>query len=266
MILYGEGPIKVVGLVNTKDEKSLLHFARFEFKYILPKKQRDEVEAHLVNFLEYDPFVASKHDHKYTVRSLYYDDPYYGAFHDKIDGLHTRSKFRLRTYSKDISENAPFFLEIKGRNNNLVFKHRTPIDIADGQWPFLRGDAFTSGILNNAAQSEVLNQFQYAVLKNRIAPVALIDYQRRPYISKYDSTFRLTFDEQITAFNSDNIFPEIRDQCRDVLSGYTVLEVKFHHHMPSWFHRVIQAHQLKRVSISKICSGMEVLGLAHDEN
>ena len=112
----------------------------------------------------------------------------------------------------------------------------------------------------------MLDQFQFGILKRRLAPVGLIDYQRRPYVSKYDPTFRITFDEQIAAFNADNIFPESRAQGRDVLSGYTVLEVKFHHHMPSWFHRVIQAHQLKRVSISKICSGMEVLGLAHDEN
>ena len=253
-------------LASKKQEKSLLHFARFEFKYILTKKQRDYVEAHLVNFLEYDPFVANKVNHQYTVRSLYYDDPHFGAFHDKIDGLHTRSKFRLRTYSKHMSEKAPFFLEIKGRNNNLVFKHRIPVAIGDGSWLFLRGAAFTSEIIKNGQSSVVLDQFQIGVLKNRIKPVALIDYQRRPYISKFDPTFRITFDKEITAFNSNNIFPETRDQCRDVLSGYTVMEVKFHNHMPSWFHRVIQAHQLRRVSISKICSGMEVLGLAHDEN
>ena len=253
-------------VATKKRESSLLHFARFEFKYILSKDRRDEVEAHLVNFLKYDPFVESTPEHKYTVRSLYYDDPYYSAFHDKIDGLHTRSKFRLRTYSKDISKKAPFFLEIKGRNNNLVFKHRTPVNVGDGHWPFLRRHALTSAIINNGAPSEVLDQFQFGILKHRLKPTALIDYQRRPYISKYDPTFRITFDEQIAAFNSDSIFPESRDQCRDVLPGYTVMEVKFHHHMPSWFHRIIQAHQLKRVSISKICSGMEVLGLAHDEN
>ena len=100
-------------LVSDKQEKSLLHFARFEFKYILSKQQRDDVEAHLVNFLEYDPFVQSKPEHKYTVRSLYYDDPRYGAFHDKIDGLHTRSKFRVRTYGKDFSEKRHFFSKLK---------------------------------------------------------------------------------------------------------------------------------------------------------
>jgi len=232
----------------------------------MTQKQRDDVEAHLVNFLEYDPFVATVPSHKYTVRSLYYDDPNYSAFHDKIDGLHSRSKFRLRTYSKDISQKAPFFLEIKGRNNNLVFKHRTPVNIGDQTWPFRRASTLTSAIISHGKPSEVLNQFQVNVFKNLISPVALIDYKRRPYISKYDPSFRITFDEKVTAYNTDSIFPESRDQCRDVLSGCTIMEVKFHHHLPSWFHRVIQAHQLKRVSISKICAGMEVLDLAHDEN
>jgi hypothetical protein len=51
-----------------------------------------------------------------------------------------------------------------------------------------------------------------------------------------------------------------------MIAGYTVLEVKFRHHMPSWFHQVIQAHELRRISISKIVTGMEALGMAFDEN
>lgn len=245
--------------------KSLLHFARFEFKYILPKKRRDDVESHLVNFLDYDPFVRNVPEHKYTVRSLYFDDKHYRAFHDKIDGLHSRSKFRVRTYGKRPSDNAPFFLEIKGRSNNLVFKHRTPIDIDNSRWPDLRGEALSTALIEHGASSEVLDRFQLDVWKRRISPIALIDYQRRPFISKYDPTFRVTFDEQISAWKSDCMFPSQRAQSLNVLSGFTVVEVKFNHHMPSWFHRVIQAHQLKRVSISKICSGMEVLGMAQDE-
>jgi len=106
---------------------SPLHFARFEFKYVLRAQKRREVESDLLYFLEYDPFVENRDNHRYFVRSLYFDDPNFTAFHDKIDGLHSRSKFRLRTYTFDSKETAPIFLEIKGRHNNLVFKHRTPV-------------------------------------------------------------------------------------------------------------------------------------------
>ena len=48
-----------------------LNFARFEFKYILSAAKRKRVERDLLYFLEYDPFVENRENHKYDVRSLY---------------------------------------------------------------------------------------------------------------------------------------------------------------------------------------------------
>jgi len=251
-----------------KDARSPLHFARFEFKYILSQKKRDEIEQALQHFLQYDPFVAEQPDHKYVVRSLYFDDPEYTAFYDKIEGLHSRSKFRLRTYSAEqpsADSSIPLFLEIKGRHNNLVFKHRTPVQRAGINWAELNGDALSQALLQYADKSSVLDQFEYALYRKRLTPVALIDYKRRPYVSKYDASFRLTFDEQLSARNVHTLYPGGDSRAIKILAGYTVLEVKFHHHMPAWFHRIIQTHEMTRVSVSKICKGMEVVGLAQDE-
>jgi len=254
---------------NIKEEtRSPLHFARFEFKYILSQRKRDELEKALKYFLQYDPFVAKQPDHKYVVRSLYFDDPDYTAFYDKIEGLHSRSKFRLRTYSAEQpgpNSAVPLFLEIKGRHNNLVFKHRTPVHRGKENWAELSGDALSQALLKNADKSSILDQFEYDLYRKRLTPVALIDYKRRPYISKYDTSFRLTFDEQLTATNVHCLYPDSVSRPIKILAGYTILEVKFHHHMPAWFHRIIQTHELNRVSVSKICKGMEVLGLAQDE-
>ena len=248
--------------------RSPLHFARFEFKYILSQKKREEIEQALKYFLQYDPFVAKQPDHKYVVRSLYFDDPEYTAFFDKIEGLHSRSKFRLRTYSAEYpnaNSSIPLFLEIKGRHNNLVFKHRTPVQRAGRDWAALRGDSLSQALLKLADKSTILDQFEYALYRKRLKPVALIDYKRRPYVSKYDASFRLTFDEQLSARNVDTLYPGSDSRPIKILAGYTILEVKFHHHMPAWFHRIIQTHEMTRVSVSKICRGMEVLGLARDE-
>ena len=246
-------------------EKSPLHFARLEFKYLLPAEKRRRVENDLRYFLDCDPFVTDKPDQKYTVRSLYYDDPRYGAFHDKIDGMHTRSKFRLRTYTINPDQRVPAFLEIKGRHNNLVFKHRAPVEGQNIRLEHFQDHNLSMTLLKNTAQSDVRDQFTFEFFRKRLRPVALIDYQRRPYISKYDPGFRITFDEKITATKTRCLFPGPEAQVKQVLAGYTVLEVKFRHHMPSWFHQVLQAHELKRISISKIVSGMETLGLARDE-
>ena len=59
-------------------------------------------------------------------------------------------------------------------------------------------------------------------------------------------------------------FPGALDRSRELMPGYTVVEVKFRYHVPSWFHRIIQSFELRRVSISKICRGIEVLELAEN--
>jgi hypothetical protein len=247
--------------------KSPLHFARFEFKYLLPLQLRQKIEQDLAFFLQYDPFVADKEGHRYAVRSLYYDDPVYSAFYDKVDGLHSRSKFRVRTYSFDSKEQTPVFLEIKGRHNSLVYKHRTPLADDAVDWNTLSGNSLTQTVISQADNSVVRDQFEFDTLRKALQPVALIDYMRRPYISKFDPSFRITFDEELKVSQTQSLFPGASGSAaKKILPGYTILEVKFRHHMPSWFHRVIQAHELQRISISKICSGMEVLGLAIDEN
>ncbi len=252
--------------LRPQQARSPLHFARFEFKYVLSAAKRKQVEEDLLYFLEYDPFVANQKNHKYSVRSLYYDDPNYTSFHDKIDGLHSRSKFRLRTYTRSPLESAPLFLEIKGRHNNLVFKHRTPVLKEGIDWASIGDRVLTDAILSQTEKSPVLDQFQLELYRKGLRPVALIDYERRPYISRYDPNFRITFDEKLIATNAMELFPKVKATMKKVIAGYTIVEVKFRHHLPSWFHQVIQAHELRRVSISKIVSGMETLGLAYDEN
>jgi len=133
--------------------KTKLHFARFEFKYILPLELRDEVERELRFFLEFDPFVKAAPHHQYFVRSLYYDDPDFTCFHDKHDGLHTRWKFRVRTYTDNPGDGTPYFLEIKGRYNNLVFKHRAPVEAKPGEM-VIRGAELSDHLLRHVPDGQ----------------------------------------------------------------------------------------------------------------
>jgi len=240
-----------------------LHFSRFEFKYLLPRDLRREVEAELCNFVEFDPFVESRPDHRYLVRSLYWDDHRLSAFQNKIDGLLVRSKFRIRTYTRDPDEQVPRFLEIKGRNNNLVVKHRALLDAGPGE-STTHGDELAELVMQRCDEGPIRQEFTFQRFRRQIRPYALIDYQRRPYLSRFDSEFRLTFDEELQATQTSSLFPKPTDRSVRVVPGYTVMEVKFRHHLPSWFHRIIQGYQLRRLSFSKICEGTTALGLASD--
>ena len=242
-------------------EALVLEFSRFEFKYVLHRRLRELVEAELGYFMELDPHVETREHSRYFVRSLYLDDPQHTAFHDKIDGLKTRSKFRFRTYA-DHPSGAPVFLEEKGRTNNRVFKHRM---LLAGEGESVTTESLINNLLSEGAANQGLaDKFRYEWFRRRIRPVTLIDYWRRPYVSRYDHEFRVTFDENLQAWNTDNLFPPPSASGRRLLPGYTVMEVKFGHKLPAWFHKIIQSFELKRVPLSKICEGMTTLNIAID--
>ncbi|HEX6812964.1 MAG TPA: polyphosphate polymerase domain-containing protein [Planctomycetota bacterium] len=241
-----------------------LHFSRFEFKYVLDRRLREEVEAELQHFVELDPYVASRPGHTYFVRSLYFDDQGLSAFHDKVDGMLTRSKFRIRTYGHGLDDPAPWFLEIKGRHNNLVFKHRTPI-LGDFD-KRAAGYELSKLLLRHATRGAVLEQFEYELYRRQIRPLVLVDYRRRPYVSKFDPEFRLTFDTGLSAVATDTMFSNTTAEPFPMLRGFTVMEVKFRRHVPAWFHRILQAYELRRQSISKVCAGVQALGLCIEPN
>ena len=183
------------------------------------------------------------------------------AFYDKFDGLHTRSKYRIRTYTREEGDDTPQFLEEKGRYNNRVFKHRAPIRAVR----FGSGDTreTVERLLAGAPEGNpTVDGFRYSFYRKKLRPVALVDYERRPYISLYDPEFRVTFDTALQGTSTDRLFPPASARSRKVLPGYTIMEVKFGHHLPSWFHRIIQSYELRRTSVSKICECMEALELA----
>lgn len=233
------------------------HFLRYEFKYILNDETRENIENELSFFMHLDPFVEKFENKKYLVRSLYFDDPYNSFYYEKTDGLMHRQKFRIRTYSTNYNKDIPIMLELKGRYNNFVYKHRTSLE---------HNNENTSDIFHLLSQLEkndnqVSKQFIYDRYRKKIKPIMLIDYQRRAYQSKYDYEFRITFDGELYGTQTTKLFPKDDLYKRKLIDGYTIMEVKFRKHVPPWFHRIMIKYQLNRISISKYCTGMESTSL-----
>jgi len=238
-------------------------FLRYEFKYILKRSLRNHIEREIRFFMQLDPFVQSLPEKKYPVRSLYFDDPHYTFYYEKIDGMLHRTKFRMRTYACEWQPDMPLFLERKGRHNNFVFKHRVLLDgacreaVGDGRMGELHGL-----MAADLEKQELYRQFCYDVYRKRITPVMLIDYCRRPYVSRYDYEFRLTFDDALRGTRTGLLHPPGGTALgRNLLPGHTILEIKFARHIPAWFHRILKTYELTRVSVSKYCLGMDRSGL-----
>ena len=234
-------------------------FSRFEFKYIIKRSVSEAIQNEVKNFTKIDGYANNKG--KYLVRSLYFDNNLFSNFHDKIDGVKKRYKFRIRTYTDHDNLNTPLFLEMKGRNNLRTYKIRTKINKNDLNLFYKQKNLIDLKYkyLNN----KLIEQYIFDSYKKKIIPKVLIDYNRLPLINKNGLYFRLTFDSDIKACSSNNIFNS-KNIWKTCIPGNDILEVKFDFTIPPWFHRIIQSYQLKRISVSKFVIGMEASNLAHD--
>jgi len=167
-----------------------------------------------------------------------------------------RAKFRLRTYTRNPAESCPVFIEIKGRHNQLVFKKRAIVGNCL-ELGMKKGKPFMVEKISAHRQEQIFKQFEYQYFRKNIRPVVLIDYVRRPYVSRFSRDFRITFDDSLSAIVTRSLFPVDSEPRRSILQGHTIMEVKFRSAIPRWFHHAILNYQLERVSVSKVCRGMD---------
>ena len=236
-------------------------FRRYEFKYIVRNSTAELIHQDVSEFLEPDPFLKQTSQESYLVRSLYFDNSASDYFYEKIDGLKTRRKYRLRTYSSNFLDAQMFFLEEKGKKNERTYKNRKWFDIADLD-RFLADDSI-NWLIEEQSGDEFIDQYIYDSVRRQLRPTVVVEYQRRPLISNHDSYFRITFDSDLLSFPSNGLFLENERHIK-CLPGYTIIELKFLRRIPLWFHRIIQSRELRRVSVSKFVVGMKAGELAAD--
>jgi len=242
---------------QTKKDNEI--FSRFEFKYIIKKNVSEAIQNEVKNFTKIDSYASNKS--KYLVRSLYFDNNLFTNFHEKVDGIKKRYKFRIRTYTDHDDFNTPLFLEMKGRNNLRTYKVRTKINKNDLNLFYKQKNLLD--LKHKYLNNKLIEQYIFDSYKKKIIPKVLIDYYRLPLINKNGLYFRLTFDSNIKACSSNNIFNST-NSWKACIPGNDILEVKFDFTIPPWFHRIIQSYQLKRISVSKFVLGIEASNLAHD--
>ena len=231
-------------------------FLRYEFKYFMNSKISNDIFNQSLNFMNIDSYALKKKNHRYLVRSLYFDNDEYSNFFEKVDGVKVRKKFRLRSYDKDFSSKNPVFFEMKGRAQDRVIKKRILIDKKDIKYFETLNNL--DELYKKYKNDSLIEDFIYDVKKKNIKPKIMIDYNRQPLINKFGLYFRLTFDSDLITTKTNHLF-ENKKRFKFPLEykpGNSILEVKFERSIPAWFHRIIQSHHLNRRSISKFVLGV----------
>lgn len=239
-----------------------LHFHRYEFKYLVSGQTETSVLGAIENRMERDSHSAA--DGSYSVRSLYFDTSNFAYHQQKTDGLHSRYKFRIRSYNPGSAD--PVFLELKGKQDCLVYKHRH-IMPAEGLREALAGG--TSNLCGFVMDSEGCNgvgrHFVADCFRNRLSPSLVVDYRRTAFENAANPDFRATIDRGVTAWKAGRDgLPTGNEE--DLSSDFSVLEIKFRYHLPAWFHRLTQGLELTRISFSKFHTAGERLWMLNSRS
>lgn len=234
-------------------------FSRFEMKYIINEATSKMLQDEIKNFMVYDGFVNI--ENYYFVRSLYFDNRLNSNFNEKVDGVRSRYKFRIRTYSKN--SDSPIFIEMKGRENLRTYKLRHQIQPENIELLYNKKKYFD--LKKIYPNSSLIEKFIFDSYKKNLISKVLVDYNRTPFINKSGLYFRLTFDKNIVSLKNSNLFSNVSvKNWKECIAGYTILEVKFDSSIPPWFQRIIQNYQLRLRSISKFVIAADTLGIASD--
>ena len=222
-------------------DKNTIIVKRYELKYYINHIEYEYLSNVLSKVLKLDPH--SKGGKGYLVRSVYFDNEENKALYEKLAGVETRKKYRIRMY--DLNPNIIKF-EIKNKVSNEIVKESALIkqeDVAE----IIKGNYELLLKYNN----KVLNKIFYEFKKFHYIPKTKIDYRRIAYYYNINN-IRITFDKMLghSETKIDFFNPEI---CRDhsFQDNKIILEIKYDHFLPDYIKNILQLKTFVRSAISK---------------
>ncbi|KKQ27894.1 MAG: hypothetical protein US42_C0004G0033 [Candidatus Magasanikbacteria bacterium GW2011_GWC2_37_14] len=235
-----------------------VHFQRFEFKYIITLAQEKEIMERIGKYLCPDSYVKESKT-GYEVRSLYYDSPQFFYYDEKNDGVGLRKKIRLRCYGVDEESRNNVFFEIKRKNDAVVIKDRFLLSRDEYNKLISFDDLLFEELKKDSHRANVIEEFRCERGLRSIAPKVLVVYDRIPFLDRYNPSFRITFDKNIRAAKTDDLFCDNKDLL-DVFPDGVVMEIKFNGTMPFYIRGIIEFFDLQRTSFSKYCTAVDTCG------
>ena len=230
---------------------------RHELKYLINYGEKEVLANRLLKIASIDSHATEK---GYTIRSLYFDDLWDSAYKEKLMGIASRRKYRIRIYNFQDDHIA---LECKEKQGSYINKYSTKLtrhetdDIINGRYECLEN------------KEDKLSKEFYLLLKSGMHPDVIVDYDRLPFV--YDpGTVRITFDMHVrAAFNGYDIFDaDIPVYNAMQIPDTLIMEVKYTEFLPDIFQDIIAPHAAASVSASKyvMCAdvkrnmyGMEII-------
>ncbi len=213
---------------------------RNEWKYFISEPERYAIRSRLLEIMEPDSHAK---DGRYMIRSLYFDDYWDSAYHDKMLGVNYRNKYRIRVYN--CSDQA-IKLERKTKIANYIHKDSAPLTreeydrILSGDYSFLL-----------ASGKSLCREFYYECTARLMRPRVLVDYDREPLIFPHGDV-RITFDSHVrAALLCEDIFDPDLPAVEALDPGVLIMEVKYTQFLPRMIREMLPPSADHFMAISK---------------
>ncbi len=217
---------------------------RHEMKYLINYGDAELIKQRLKTVAAVDSHATNG---VYSIRSLYFDDYWDTAYHDKINGVNDRKKYRIRLYDR---KDDFIRLECKIKKDAYISKLSAPLTAAETE-RILNGDyAF---LLHH--EQELCRQFYFECTSCVMRPKVFVDYEREPFVMD-EGDVRITFDYDVRG-----AYPGYRITEEDIpfqyvlTAGKLIMEVKYTEFLPKLIKDVLppRAAELSAVSKYTLC-------------
>lgn len=185
----------------------------------------------------------------YLVRSLYFDSIYDDDYFDKINGLESRKKIRLRIYSPG-QHNAKLELKQKQgaaqRKKSLIITRHLAEEMIMGNY---------SGLAN--LDSELAMKFYQLMETGIYRPKCIVEYHRIAF-AENSNEIRITFDSEIGAnYHFEDFFK--RDLTLIPVWKEPILEVKYNGFLLENIKKMLDFADSSELAVSKYAMSRQLL-------
>lgn len=225
---------------ESKRKENKMNAYRNEWKYEISYSDLLAIRQRMRAVAKLDENATS--NGSYQIRSLYFDTPTDKALREKIDGVSTREKFRIRYYNGDTSF---INLEKKSKLNSLGNKQYASLTaeqaqaIVDGRYEWM----LESG--------NPLIDLLYSKIKSEgLRPKTIVDYTREPFVYT-PGNVRVTLDYNIRTGLGCTDF--LNPDCITIPTGdpIIILEVKWDEFLPTIMRNAVGLEDRRSGAFSK---------------
>jgi hypothetical protein len=213
-------------------------FQRFELKYILTRPQKEALLRAMEPYMRLDQYG------RVTIRNIYYDTPSYRLIRASIERPVYKEKLRIRSY-RQLVPGEDAFVELKKKFKKVVYKRRLSM-------PFHESIDWLKGVDSLQPPGQIGEEIRYfRDFYGDLQPTVFLSYEREAFYSLDGSDFRVTFDENILARDTD------LSLCSQVYgtpilpTELTLLELKAPGAIPLWLTDFLTKNKIYKTSFSK---------------